>query len=296
MNRHDKLQKDMLDLLEESDGLSQLALLCRCYGYRHAHGKLLYFSVRERQLKQEEEFGEAQKLLVQVIEEADAEYKRRAEEAEIKEAKREKRQARSKALTETLELVEPPKEVVTAPASRRLVSGNPLVSNSMNQRLAVADATAPQLGAAVKGLGVGMENVKRLQAAGAAVPIASQSFASFGVTNLSDHLRHVQAIQDMAAYVPNFLREAVYETIPERRTPSPYQKLDDALSERLDEYPKVVWQKLASERRFIEDDELGRHVRNHRQAVKRAVDALVKSGQVEKEGELTRAVYTVVRR
>ena len=141
MNRHDILQKRILSLLEESDGLSQLALLCGCYGYRHAHGKLLYFSVRERQLKQEEKFGEAQKLLVQVIEEADAEYGRRAEEVEIKEAKRKKRQARAKALAGTLALVEPPKEVVVAPASRRLVSGNPLVGNDMKQLRAVRNGS-----------------------------------------------------------------------------------------------------------------------------------------------------------
>jgi len=71
--------------------------------------------------------------------------------------------------------------------------------------------------------------------------------------------------------------------------------LDEELKQKLEHYPKVVWQKIETERRFIdENDETKRQVHVARQATKRALAALVKDGEVAVEGKRADAVYCLV--
>lgn len=111
--------------------------MCQCHKYRYAHQKLLYFSVKERLLKQAEEFDQVNELLQTVLDEADAEYETRVQKSIEEAAKRRKREQKLKAY----DFKEPPMEVVVRPEARRRVSGSPPCITS-----AGSPTSAPQTG------------------------------------------------------------------------------------------------------------------------------------------------------
>lgn len=80
MQIHKELPDKILGHLKANpQGLSQLALVCQCRGYRYTHKKLLFFSVQERRLKQEHKFSEVEQLLERVVKEADVAHAARVE-------------------------------------------------------------------------------------------------------------------------------------------------------------------------------------------------------------------------
>lgn len=91
------------------------------------------------------------------------------------------------------------------------------------------------------------------------------------------------------------LQPPEYETIPAEHGPSEYVLLDGELRQKLEHYPKVVWQKIKTERRFAEEgSEIQKQAQVARQATKRALQALIKNGKVAAEGERADAIYRLV--
>lgn len=243
MQRRKVLRFRITKFLEgEPDGLSQLALMCLCHGYRYTHQKLLFFSVGERAYLQAKQFGDAEHLLEKMLGEADAYYDTYKAKLEVKEAKHRRQLEALRAY----DLVKPPKEVVTRPAERRLISGNPALSRF----------------GSVQGLSM--------------------------YANISDVLKEQMIGQGL---LPDSLQPPQYETIPEESEPSPYALLEAELEQKSENYPKVVWQKLESERDFADDDEVKRQILVARQATWRALQALLKGGEITVEGKGVAAIY-----
>lgn len=260
--------------------MSALALLCQCHGYRYTHGKLLYFSVKERMLLQKRQFKEAEKLLENVLREADAYYDTHAQAYEARQAKVRKSQAKLK----DYDLVEPPREVVIQPAGKRLVSGNPDYSED-DLMSGVPLALGVEYEQMMKGLAVSSRGLFKSQLG----PV---------IASLGTHYSPARLMQLVTAGVitedqlPDVLRPPVYEATPERRGPSPYALLEKELEDKLRDYPKVVWQKIDTERNFIANDaKMSRQVLKQRQATNRAIGALVESGQVVGKGERVNTIY-----
>lgn len=255
-------------LKDEPNGLSQLALMCLCHGYRYTHKKLLFFSVVERTYLQAEQFGDAEQLLEKMLGEADAYYDSYKAKLRVKEAKRRRQLEAIKAYN----LVKPPKEVVIRPAEKRLVSGNPAFSQKdwgVLQFSGLKIAAAAGILPSIKGL---IES--------------TQGYPTYA--NIPDDLKEQIVGQGLLA---DSLQPPRYETIPEERGPSSYAILEDELEQRLKNYPKVVWQKLESERDFAKDDEVTRQILVARQATRRALQALLEDGEVTVEGKGAAAIY-----
>jgi hypothetical protein len=310
VQRHKVVQGLILDKLKGTpEGLSQLALMCKCHGYRYAHRKLLFFSVPERAFLQARRFEEAEQLLKMMLGEADAYYKAHAEKFRAKEVERRRQQAK----LEVYDLVEPPKEVVIRPTERRLVSGNPAYSKDdwALAGIGVPDSVLKNdwgLG----GIGT-LDYVKGLLSSSRAELVTGAALNRIGTQDyIEGLLRPIKAESAMVAALggvpaalrtqmqmiaeglsPEDLQPPQYETIPEQREPSSYALLENELAQKLRRYPKVVWQKLKSERRFAEDDEILRQVQVARQATRRALLALVDNGEVVSRGERANAIYSL---
>ena len=262
------IQNRIIGALEKAPtSLSQLAIMCECYGYHHAHGKLLYFSVKEREYLQAHDFDGAQALLEEALDEADADYNERAEKLRTQELKR----RRQKAIVEKYTLVEPPKEVVKRPATRRLISGDPLYKSRtlLNDRV-------PGLSGLFLGLNLPEISVK------------SATLSSYGKL-FQDTSLLGGALSDSLSL--GISQPPVYEEVSEERGPSPYAVVVDELDQKLKRYPKVVWQKLELERRFVEDENIAREVQKVRQATRRALNTLLKKGRVKSAGKRSDATY-----
>lgn len=240
MQRRKVLRSRIVRFLKgEPDGLSQLALMCLCHGYRYTHKKILFFSVVEQKYLQARQFEDAELLLAKMLSEADAYYDTYKVKLEVKEA-RDRRQLEA---IKAYDLVKPPKEVITRPAERRLVSGNPALSEFGSMRM-------------------------------------------FG--GISDVLKEQMMMQGL---LPDSLQPPQYETIPEESEPSPYALLEAELEHKLENYPKVVWQKLESERGFAVDDKVTRQISVARQATRRALLALLEEGEVTVEDKRVNAIF-----
>lgn len=282
MQRHELLKRLVLKKLKAAPGgLSALALLCQCRGYRHVHKKLLYFSVQERALIQAQQIEKAELLLKKVLSEADMYYGVHAEEYEAREAKRRKSQAKLK----DYDLVEPPREVVIQPAGKRLVSGNPNYSEE------VWESRAPI------SFGIGFEQMVRGLAVGPRDLLRSQLGAIAATSGTVSPAQLKQMVADGVItedQLPEALRPPVYEAVPELHGPSPYAIVEEELEDKLRRYPKVVWQKIETERNLVDNDAgIDREVRRQRQATNRAIDALMESGQVVSNGKRVNTLYSL---
>lgn len=279
--------------------------MCECHGYRHAHQKLLYFSVQERHLKQDEKHDGIIKLLKTVLDEAKEEYETRLEKTKREEMRQRKRTQKLAAY----DLKEPPTKVVTHPESRRLVSGNPLHDqyhsySSILEAHGVFDDSdslntqyTAGLSASFGSLPSAMEHQSHLSAAalgGILFEAIAPDFLQPPQYEITP-AKYEPSQYAFEAITPDSLQPPQYEILPAKYEPSQYALLDRELKQKLEHYPKVVWQKIETERRFIdEDDEIKRQVRVARQATKRALAALVKDGEVAVEGKRADAVYYLV--
>jgi hypothetical protein len=274
MHRHKLLRARTLETLAAApNGLSQLAIMCKCHGFRYAHQKLLYFSVQERFLKQARQFDNVNELLQDVLDEADAEYRNRAQKNQDDVEKRRRRERKLR----SYDLKEPPTKVVTRPETHRLVSGNPHLKDYGLGNLGVAGMA--DLGMLSGSIVDGFRG-NLLQG-----PAAAARW---------DQMTRVAGIIPAALLdpTPDFLKPPVYEKVPAQHGPSEYTLLDEQLRDKLRRYPKVVWQKIKIERRFADDDdETRRYVQSARQATRRVLQKLVNEGKIVVEQERSDAIY-----
>lgn len=285
MQRHEFLQSRVLEELKVApEGLSKLVLMAEIHGYRHAHHKLMRFSVQERAYKQAGQTEKAAQLLKTVLDEADAYYRTHAQKFEDREVKRRKRQARLKVYV----LVEPDEEVVIRPAEKRLVSGNPDYSPDDWEKIMTGTADARFSYHQILNKMSVLHSV-----AGTHHPTrgALAMSAAMGALNPAMRLKLISEGVLSEDFLPDVLRPPVYETIPEQREPSLYTLLKNELEGKLERYPKVVWQKIDTECTLRDDEKIERQIWGQRQATNRAVDALVQSGKVVEQGERMNALY-----
>lgn len=125
---------------------------------------------------------------------------------------------------------------------------------------------------------------------------AQDSMLRGAIASYSSDSDAVRGIQGLAGVIGEFQRQPqppVYKEIPEQRERTAFALIDAELKQRLERYPKVVWQKLEVERQFKEDNEIVREIMLVRQATRRALEALVKDGKVIRKGKLVDGIYSL---